>query len=214
MSIPNLALLGGVWLSLLYAAGVMPASVWTIQVTVSSGSKQGIVALWGIALGTAPWCLAAALILFNFPRLWQFLDLPLRLGASVFLVWMAACCWKASEVQSLRPGTLAEGESLFRVSFWRSLVMPWRLALWASFILSVGIHLRGPGSLAALFFTFGALIGQVLWHGHFLVIAGLFGHSVPEAVSLKSLNKLRILAVTVFSGLALVILAPVAFPPV
>jgi len=210
---PSLAILGGMWISLLYAAGVMPASVWTIQVTVSRGWKEGMVTLAGLSLGVAPWCLAASLILFNFPVIWQKADLPLRVGTAAFLLWMASRCWKAPAVGQLKIHSPQAMASLFGISLWRNLVMPWRLAVWAAFIVSIGIHLRGPGSVAALFFVIGAVLGQFLWHVHFLVIAGLFGRTVPEPICLKSLNKLRLLAVTVYAGLALVILAPVAFPP-
>lgn len=213
MSGAYLAILGGIWLSLLYSAAVMPASVWVIQVTVSRRWLAGGAAALGLSLGQLPWCLLASVALFEFPQLWQALDLPLRMGAVLFLFWMAFRCAKASPVKGLRIETSATLAQLLRLSFWRSFIMPWRLPLWAAFILSVGVHLRGPGWEAAGLFSLGAVVGQLLWHIHFIVVAGLFGHRVPADISLRSLNKLRLLSVTVTAGLGLIILAPLAFPP-
>jgi threonine/homoserine/homoserine lactone efflux protein len=213
MDVPNLAIIAGIWLSLLYSAAVMPASVWVIQVTVSRGWIAGGTAATGLSLGQFPWCLAASLILFRTPAFWQSIDLPLRLLAVAFLLWMASRCLRCGEVQHLKTESPASLGLLFQTSCIRSLLMPWRLPLWSAFILSIGIHLRGPGAEPAIFFALGAVIGQLLWHGHFILVAGLFGNRVPEPISLRSLNKLRLLATTVNGGLALVILAPVAFPP-
>jgi threonine/homoserine/homoserine lactone efflux protein len=214
MSGASLAILGGIWLSLLYSAAVMPASVWVIQVTVSRRWLAGGAAALGLSLGQLPWCLLASAALFEFPQFWQAFDLHLRICMVLFLLWMASRCLKAPTVKGLKIETSAGVSQLFRLSLWRSFVMPWRLAVWAAFIVSIGIHLRGPGWQAAVLFSLGAVIGQLLWHVHFMVVAGLFGHRVPEDISLHSLNKLRLLSVTVSAGLGLIILAPVAFPPV
>ena len=120
---------------------------------------------------------------------------------------------KAPRVKGLKLEIEGSTWALFKSSFWRSLVMPWRLPLWAGLIISIGIHLRGPGWELALVFTKGAILGQMAWFAHFVLIAGLFGNRVPEDISLRSLNKLRLLASLVLGGLVLIILAPVAFPP-
>ncbi|NDV63447.1 hypothetical protein G0Q06_13360 [Puniceicoccales bacterium CK1056] len=214
MSGPQLAILGGIWLSLLYSAAVMPASVWVIQVTVSRTWMAGIASALGLSLGQLPWCLLASVLLFQYPLFWQEMDFHLRAIAVLFLFWMAYRCIKAPEVRLLKTATTANISGLFVMSFWRSLIMPWRFPLWAAFILSVGIHLRGPGWMAACLFSLGAVVGQMLWHLHFIVVAGLFGHRVPEDISLRSLNKLRLLSATVTAGLGFIILAPIAFPPI
>ena len=214
MSGVELAILGGIWLSLLYSATVMPASVWVIQVTVSRRWLAGIASAAGLSLGQFPWCLLAAVLLFQFPTLWQDLDLHLRACAVLFLFWMAYRCMKAPQVGKLNIDIQASLPQLFFSSLWRSFIMPWRFPLWSSFIISIGIHLRGPGWEAAAVFAVGAIFGQLAWHLHFITVAGLFGHRVPEDISLRSLNKLRLLSVTVTAGLAFIILAPVAFPPV
>jgi threonine/homoserine/homoserine lactone efflux protein len=207
-----IAILGGVWLSLLYSAAVMPASVWVIRLTVSRGWQCALPAAAGLALGQLPWAFVAAATLLTAPGFWQAADLPARALATAFLLWMAWRCQRAPQLTNLR---LADppGAGLLRRAFWRSLGMPWRLPLWAAFILSVGAHLRGPGWAAAAWFACGALAGQALWHAHFILVAALFGRRVPEPISLHSLNKLRLLAVVVHAGLALIIVAPVAFPP-
>lgn len=214
MTAPQLAILGGIWLSLLYSATVMPASVWVIQVTVSRRWFAGTAAALGLSLGQLPWCLLASLLLFQTPAFWQEMDFHLRIIAVLFLFWMAYRCLKAPEIRQIRTDAKAGMSGLFATSLWRSLIMPWRFPLWAAFILSVGVHLRGPGWAAACLFSIGAVAGQMLWHLHFIVVAGLFGHRVPEDISLRSLNKLRLLSATVCAGLGCIILAPIAFPPV
>lgn len=89
------------------------------------------------------------------------------------------------------------------------MVMPWRFFIWSGIIVAISIHLRGPGWEAAGFFTIGAAAGLVAWLLHFVILAGLFGNSVPDDITLHSMNKLRLLATIVPAGLVLVILAPV-----
>ena len=210
MELFPLALIGGIWLSLLYSATVMPATVWVIQLTVSRGWLAGLASGMGLAMGQLPWCLVASLLLFQKPRFWQFVDPGLRLLALLFLGWMAVRSLRARPVQALWL-EVSEGRlALFRRSLWRSLMMPWRFPLWIAVILSVGIHLRGPGWPAALFFTLGAFLGQLAWHLHFMVVAGLFGRRVPEDICLHSMNKLRFLGTIVLAGLGLIIIAPLA----
>jgi threonine/homoserine/homoserine lactone efflux protein len=213
MSTSELSVLGGIWLSLLYSATVFPASVWIIQLTVSRGWLCGLACSLGLALGQVPWCLIAGLLLFQFSEFWQAGDLWLRGAAVGILVWMAIRSTRSTRVLTLHVDIDASTWTLFKSGLWRSLVMPWRLPLWMGIIVSVSIHLRGPGGELAPLFTLGAILGQMGWFIHFVLIAGLFGHRVPEDISLRSLNKLRLLATVVLGGLAFIILAPVAFPP-
>ena len=208
MELASVAILGGIWLSLLYSATVVPASVWVIQLTVSRGWACGLMAAFGMALGQLPWTLAAALALFAFPAFWQAADLWLRLAAAAFAMWMAVRSARAPRVQALELTVSGTAWALFIKSLWRSFSMPWRLPLWAAFIVSVGVHLRGPGWQAAVLFMPGALIGQTAWFVHFILIAALFGKRVPVDITLHSMNKFRLLATLVQAGLAIIILFP------
>jgi threonine/homoserine/homoserine lactone efflux protein len=210
MELFTVAILGGIWLSLLYSATVVPASVWVIQLTVSRGWLCGLTTSAAMAIGQLPWCLLAGLLLFTFPAIWQAADLWLRLAAAAFAIWMASRSARAPGVLALRLEVTGTGLALFSKSLWRSFSMPWRLPLWAAFIVSVSVHLRGPGWQAAVFFTTGALIGQLLWFAHFVLVAGLFGNRVPVDISLHSMNKFRLLATLVQGGLAVIILSPLA----
>src|SRR5210317_2497326 len=102
MSMNALAILGGIWLSLLYSAAVTPASVWIIQLTVSRGWICGLTSSLALSLGQVPWCLAAGLLLFEFPHLWQETDLWLRGLSAGFLLWMAVRGAKAPRVKGLK----------------------------------------------------------------------------------------------------------------
>lgn len=210
----SLALIGGLWLSLLYAATVPPASIWTIQVTLGRGARAGLLAAVAIALGQFPWCLLATALLFTNTEAWQALDHWLRGAAAGFLLWMVYRNLRAPELARLTGETREPPGSLFRPTLVRSLLMPWRLPVWMALLVSVSIHWRGPGLGAAAIFSMGAFFGQMLWYAGFILLTVLFGKQVPEPVTLRSLNKLRKLAVTVQLGLAAIILAPLAFPPV
>ena len=206
----KLAILGGVWLSLLYSAAVMPATIWVIQLTVSRRWPSGLAGGLGLALGQLPWCLAASLLLLQFPVFWQAADHWIRAAAVLFLVWMAVRSARARPVAAIRLTVEGSNWGIFQASLWRSLVMPWRLALWAALIISIGVHLRGPGWMAACLFSVGCVLGQLAWHLHFIIVAALFGKRVPEDISLHSMNKLRLLATLVLGGLVLIIIAPIA----
>jgi len=206
----KVAILGGIWLSLLYSAAVMPATVWVIQLTVSRGWISGLAAGLGLALGQLPWCLLASVLLLQFPAFWQPADHWIRALAVVFLVWMAIRSARAKPVGTIRLAIEGSHWGIFEASFLRSLVMPWRLPLWATLIISIGVHLRGPGLVAAFFFSAGCVVGQLAWHLHFTIVAALFGNRVPEDISLHSMNKLRLLATLVLGGLVLIIVAPIA----
>ena len=209
MSLSELAILGGIWISLIYSSTVMPATVWVIQLTVSRGWLSGIAASAGLALGQLPWVLAASLLLFQYPQIWQKADPVLRALGVLFFTWLAYRNARAKPVAALKLVVTGSWWAILRSSTWRSMVMPWRFPVWAGLIITMSVHLRGPGWEAAALFTSGAFAGQMAWALHFLVIAGLFGHRVPEDITLHSMNKLRLLATIVPAGLVLVILAPV-----
>jgi hypothetical protein len=153
------------------------------------------------------------MLLFDFSGFWQEADLWLRGAAAATLVWMSIRNTRSPRIQGLILEVEGSTWALLKASFWRSLVMPWRFPLWMGIIVSISIHLRGPGWELAPLFTLGAVTGQLGWFAHFVLLAGLFGQRVPEDISLRSMNKLRLLATIVLAGLALIILAPVAFPP-
>ncbi len=209
MTLIQFAFLGGIWLSLLYAATVMPATIWVIQLTVSRGWWSGIAASAGLALGQLPWALLASLILFQFPGFWQSADLVLRGAAVLFLAWFAYKSARAPRVKALQLVVQGSRWGILKSSTWKSLLMPWRFPVWAGLLITMSIHLRGPGWEAAVLFTAGTFIGQMAWALNFVFLAGLFGHRVPEDITLHSMNKLRLLAIIVPAGLILVILAPV-----
>lgn len=204
----QLAIIGGIWVSLLYSATVMPATIWVIQITVSRGWASGLAALTGLACGQVPWALATSLLLFQNPKFWQHADPFIRGGMVIFLVWFAWRCSRAPRVNALRLVVEGSEWAILKTSAWKSMVMPWRFFIWAGIIVAISIHLRGPGWMAAGYFAFGAFVGMMGWLLQFVVLAGLFGKSVPEDITLHSMNKLRLLATIVPAGLVLVILAP------
>ncbi len=212
MSLNELAIIGGIWLSLIYAATVTPATVWVIQLTVSRSWWSGFMAALGMVLGQLPWCLLAGILLFQFADFWQDADLVLRILTAILFIFLSFRSLRAKPISGLRLELRGSAFGIFRISFWRSLIMPWRLPLWVGLIVSMSIHLRGPGAILAVPFSLGAMTGQLAWYLHFILIAALFGNKVPDNISLHSMNKLRLLAALVLGGTGLLTLAPLAFP--
>jgi hypothetical protein len=61
---------------------------------------------------------------------------------------------------------------------------------------------------AVVMLALGVGAGSFLWWLIFIGLAALFGRKVPEEICLKSLNKLKTLAVVVLFGLVLIGVAP------
>ncbi|MEX0324096.1 MAG: hypothetical protein AB3N63_18200 [Puniceicoccaceae bacterium] len=212
MSLNELAIIGGIWLSLLYAATVTPASVWVIQLTVSRSWWNGFMAALGMVLGQFPWSCAAGILLFQFDQFWQDADMVLRILTATLFIYLSIRSQRAKQISGLRLEVEGSSFAILRMSFVRSLLMPWRLPIWMGLIVTMSIHLRGPGGLLALPFSLGAVAGQMAWYVHFILIASLFGNKVPDKITLHSMNKLRLLATLVLAGAGLMILLPLAFP--
>jgi len=203
--------LGGFFLALIYGALTVPATVWSVQVAHAAGKGASARVNLALASAQAIWAVPVVFGLFHGSAFWQMADTPLRLACAVLAGWWAFQVKSSPPVTSLSP---AGGEAsdpsagLARRTFNRAWRMPWRLPIWFVLFFAVGIHLRGPGFGAAALAAAGTFFGLLVWYFHFSVIALLFSRTVPEAISLKSLNKLRLLAFTAFLGLGVLLLAP------
>jgi len=139
------------------------------------------------------------------------MDVPLRLLASAAYIWMGVQVWQSPRAERLDlPLAPDDRAALWPGTFWRGLFMPWRAFAVGGMVLSVSIHVRSPGSINGLFLALGFVLGVLAWLLHFVVVAKFFSRRVPLDISLRSLNKLRVLGAIVLFGLALLCVAPLS----
>lgn len=204
-------LLAGAVLGVVFSVPVVAGAVWCVQVTLAGGFSRGLAASLAIASAQGGWAALAALFLFlKAPTLRPF-DWVLRLLAASVLIWMIFSVLQGGRVQSLRlSGDPGRPFSLFLRTFRQAVTMPMRLPGFLALLVAVSLHLAPHGWLNALLLGLGVLGGSAAWWVYFALLAALFGRRVPDAISIRSINKLRILAVAVLGGLALIAVAPLA----
>ena len=201
----------GIWLGLLYASTVFSATVWSIQCTHTRGFRSGLVVSLALAVASGFWAAVTFTPLMSMGRWVNELDLPVRLTASAAYLWMGRQVWRSGQATTLELPLAPEDKSpLWPETLRRGLTMPWRLFAVGGMVISVSIHVRSPGPLNGLLLALGLALGVFGWLLHFVIIAKLFSRRVPVAISLRSLNKLRMLGAIVLFGLAVLCVAPLS----
>ena len=113
-------------------------------------------------------------------------------------------------------GPLSEKGNVFKPSLGMAITMPLRLPGYIALFLAVSMQVvllryeeaRAYSGLGAFSVTLGVVMGAMLWYIYFAILARIFGKRVPEPISLRSLNKLRVLSGLIYLTLAGISLAP------
>ncbi len=201
---------GGAVLGLIFAPTMIPGAVWCVQTTLNSGWRGGTAAAAALAAAQALWAAVAATVLFLASGPVRYTDLPLRILAVLVLGYMALSVIRARRLDSLASATPVQAPArILRRTFVLACLMPMRFAGYAALLVAVSLHLHRHGAANAVFIGIGVGAGSLAWWLFFVLLAYRYGRSVPEAISVRSLNKLRVLAVAVFCGLMALALAPV-----
>lgn len=210
-------LIFGAILGLTFSVAMVSAAVWTVQITVSRGALKGMVVALALALAQLPLAWAGGWLVLSLHEFQEHFDWVLRGLAATTLFYMAAGAFQASRLRELHyAGPLAGTGELFRRTLVMALTMPLRLPGFIALFLAVNLHytvLLYPEArpwipVNALLLALGVALGAVAWLGYFTLLAALFAKRVPEPVSLKSLNKLRMVAGLIYTVLGLIALAP------
>lgn len=185
---------------------LFPGTVWVAKVGVSGSSRQVFTVAAAFALSQFIWlCVAVPGLRVMLKNLH-----PIRpvmyLFAAGSLTYIAYKFFKTPKAESLSDaGELPSSRVLFRNAFVRSLAMPMRLPLAMSLVLATMVFVNHPVENETVAWAiFGCAIGVLYWWGQLAVLAALFARRVPEAITLKSINKIRPFGAVLYALLALV----------
>ncbi len=204
-------LLKGFVLGFIFSVVMVTGTVWCVQVTIRYGLFAGLAAALGITLGQSIW-IAVAVALMTV--MWM---LPLQaelawvfrsLAAVVFL-YMSFILFRAKKVSSLScPPLAGGGKRVFRGTLAVSLGMPMRFFGYLAFCVAAGLNYHAPDLANGGLVVLGAVSGTFVWWLYMVILAAVFGHKVPERVSLRSINKLNPL-----SGFILLLVCAMTLAP-
>ena len=203
--------IAGLWMGVLFATTQFPATVWTIQLSRSHGLWTGLAAALGLAFAHGAWALPGLGAVMSLGPWIQWVDVPLRGIICGVYLWMGLRVWRTPPVTELDyAGPPEDHQAAFGYTLRRAVRMPWRLLALAGLAVVVSLHVRSPGPGNAALMSLGVLLGTFGWWALFATMARYTRKSVPVAITLKSVNKLRRLGAIVFLGLSLLSIAPLA----
>lgn len=210
----------GVVLGMTFAVAMVSGSVWVVQLTLARGLRAGLSAAAGLALAQFPTAFGASWLVLSLWRIYYEWDWALRIVSAITLIYLAYGVKQGSRLKNLAySGPLAVKGDVFLPSLGLAVTMPLRLPGYMALFIAVSLQVvlirfeeaRSFAGLGALLLTTGVVLGALSWYIYFAVLAKVFGKRVPEPVSLRSLNKLRTMAVIIYVVLALIALAPLTF---
>lgn len=205
-------LIAGAVLGLVFSVTLVSGTVWTVQMALRKGLGGGLAAGFGIAAAQAVLGGIAAAVIFYVQQWSAYLDWPLRLSACGLFLWMGREVMQSNRIGQLNyEGPLGSSVGILVDSFDVALRMPLRLPGYMALLVSVSLHLRPQSLPTAGLFAAGVFCGAALWWLYFALLTVFFGGRVPEDISLKSLNKLRVLSLGVFMGLIVICILPAIF---
>ncbi len=203
-------LAAGAVLGTVFAATQLAATVWCVQIALSCGLRAGLGAALGISLAQGFSALLASLIVFTLARWTDHADWGYRFFAAAILAAMGFTIVQSRKIQTLDyEGDLRNFLPIFGTSFIIMLTMPMLLLGYVAQMIACSLHLRQHHYSNALLFGLGVFFGSCAWAFYFVLLAWIFGHRVERDITVKSMNKLRILAVAVLTGLFVIGVLPI-----
>lgn len=198
-------LLEGIAAGCILSLTLFPGTVWVAKVGVCGSVRQVLAVSAGFWLSQVVWlCVAMPGLRVMLKNLY-FIRPVMYLFAAGSLAYLGYKFFRTPKAKSLSDaGELPSAGVLFRHAFVRSLAMPMRLPLAMSLALATMLFVNHPltHETVAWAVLWGA-VGALYWWGQLAILAMLFAKSVPEGVTLKSINKIRPFGVVLFTLLAL-----------
>ena len=201
----------GIILGLVFSTTIVSGVVWCVQITMSRGFRTGLCAGAGIALAQSLWSALAAVIVFWLHQFSDSMDWLFRLFSAGVLVFMSATVFSAGKIKTLHyDGQLKGFGKVFRSTLGIAFAMPMRLPGFLALLIAMNFHVRDIQFGNALFIGAGVGLGSFAWWAYYVLLAALFGKRVPEPITVKSMNKLKVLAGSALLALMFICLAPMA----
>ncbi len=216
---PSQIFISGAIAGFLLVVTTVPLSVWVAQVGMSRGWVAGVAVVLGAGAALVAWALffqlgivsvkhVAATYLPNPQQALLAVSLIFRLLGGGVLLYFSLRQFRAPRAERLWLDDLEEPPStLLRHTFVHAAFMPTlplvALAMMVAAWLVENLLISGmPMALA------GYAAGVSAWLFLILYLAARWARRIPEAITLRSLNKLSTLAGMLYLGLAAVVLAP------
>jgi threonine/homoserine/homoserine lactone efflux protein len=199
----------GIVLGVVFSATTVPGAVWCVQITLHRGFFKGLLA--GVSIACAQVILAAlaAFIVFWMARFSSNYDWLFRVFSASVLAYLCTTVFGAARLRDLcYDGPLRGGFEIFQNTFMTALTMPMRLPGYIALLIAMNLHLRQHDLAYSVVLGTGIGVGSLGWWGYFSMLAAAFGHRVPEPISVRSMNKLRVLAGAVLAALVFIGIAP------
>jgi threonine/homoserine/homoserine lactone efflux protein len=153
-------LLQAMLVGLAIAAPVGPIGLLVIQRTLNHGTAIGLATGLGAAVADAAYGAIGAFGVTAVISLLGEVRVPLALGGSAFLLWMAWCTWRSVPAPA---GTAAVADRGPRV--------------WTSFGSTVLLTLANPATIFSFIAVFGALASRAVPVSPWLMVAGVLAGS-------------------------------------
>lgn len=198
-------MLEGLTSGFILSIALFPGVIWVARLGMAGSPARTLAAAGGFALAQFLWIAFALPGLLLMLKNLHFMRGAMYVFAAVNLVYLAVKYFRIPRVVSLSGGELSIGAfEVFRGSLVRSLAMPMRLPAAMAVLLATGLFRNNPVAPSTLApAMLGAAAGVLWWWGKIALLSVFFARKVPEAVTLKSLNKLRSFSGVVFAVLAL-----------
>ncbi len=199
----------GIILGLVFSTTIVSGVVWCVQITMSRGLLAGLAAGTGIALAQSIWSAFAAVMVFWLHRFSDSMDWLIRMFSAGVLIYMSTTVFGAERIKTLHYGGQLKGfGNVFRSTLGIAFAMPMRLPGFLALLIAMNFHVRQIQFSNALLIGAGVGIGSFVWWTYYVLLAALFGKRVPEPITVKSMNKLKVLAGSVLLALMFICLAP------
>lgn len=186
-------MLEGITAGFIFSLTLFPGTVWLAKVGVR-GTKLQVAAV-GLAFWLSHffWLFVAVPGLMMMYAHLPFIRFGMHLFAAFVLAYMAFKFFRSKRVFQIDDAPeLSRPWELFNTCLNQSLAMPMRLPAAMAILLATGVYINHLPLWATVpKVLLGALIGVTWWWGQFTILSAYFAKRVPDAITIKSLNKIR-----------------------
>ncbi|WP_269526801.1 hypothetical protein [Coraliomargarita parva] len=193
-------MLEGITTGFILSLSLYPGTVWLVKVGMAGRAGQVLAVALAFALSQLIWLAVAIPGLMMMVRHLYFLKAGMHVFGAFVLFYMSYKFMRSRPALALDDvRELAPAGELFTGALKRSFAMPMRLPAAMAILMSTGVFVTHPAVPASIPpVAVGSFLGVVWWWGQFGLLALLFARSVPQAITLKSLNKIRPFCVLIF----------------